>query len=318
MLWNSIQSVLSLLILIAAGYLIAGKPWFGKAGMEVISKFCVKIAIPCYMFCNVISTCKDREQLFQTISQLPIPVIVIVLSLVLGILLACLFKVPKGRRGVFLNAMTFSNTVIVGFPVIIALMGEEALPNAMIYYMANTVLFWTLGIYLLKKDSKEELPSTQSLFYKLKNILSPPITGFLLGVLVLLLEIQVPEFLFDALNYTKQSTTVLSMIFIGSVIRMTDVKTIQLSKELVVIIFGRFLAAPALMLVVCLMLPIDPQMKLVFCIMTTMPAMTQLGIMAKESGSDYSFASVVITVTTLIGMAAIPLYMEVFSRIFGL
>lgn len=325
MLWDSIQSVLTLLIMIVIGYFITEKPWFGTAGMDVCSKFCVKIAIPCYMFCNVISTCKDRQQLFQIFSKLPIPIFVIILCLGLGILLGKVLKVPKGRRGVFVNVLTFSNTVIVGFPVIIALMGEEALPNAMIYYMANTVLFWTVGIWLLRSDSIQGADSDgsphlsiNSWSVRLGNIFSPPIIGFLLGIFVILLNLEVPDFLFNSLNYIKQSTTALSMIFIGSVIRMTNLRTLRFSREMTAMVIGRFLIAPAMMFAVCLILSIDVHMKMVFCIMTIMPAMTQLGIMAKESGSDYSYASIVITMTTLISLAAIPIYMEIFSRAFGL
>lgn len=315
MLWNSIQSVLSLLIMIGIGWVIAGRAWFGKSGMDVCSKFCVKIAIPCYMFYNVLTTCKDRTELFRIVKNLPIPVMVILVCLGISVLLAFLFRVSKSRRGVFINAVTFSNTTIVGFPVIIALMGEKALSDAMVYYMANTTLFWTLGTWLLRRDSGQKTrPGWKK---EIKNIFSPPLVGFLLGVAVVLLKINLPEFLMSSISYVKQSTTALSMVFIGSVIRMTDLKEIRFSRELIMILAGRFVIAPAIMFGLCLLLPVDPQLQLVFCIMTIMPAMTQLGIMAKESGSDYSFASVVITVTTILAMAAIPVYMQIFGKAFG-
>jgi len=43
--------------------------------------------------------------------------------------------------------------------------------------------------------------------------------------------------------------------------------------------------------------------------LSSMPAMAQMGIMARQYDSDYEFACTVITVTTLISMVTIPVFM---------
>lgn len=127
-----------------------------------------------------------------------------------------------GRRGVFLNAVTFSNVVIIGFPVVTSLFGEESLPAAMRYYMANTLLFWTLGVYLLRRFGGAGGP--QTLGTTLRGILSPSILGMLAGLLVVLLELPVPQFLFSAVTTLKGTTTALAMVFVGCVIRGTGLQ----------------------------------------------------------------------------------------------
>ena len=52
----------------------------------------------------------------------------------------------------------------------------------------------------------------------------------------------------------------------------------------------------------------------IYFVFATMPAMTQMGIMARETGSDYEFAAVLITVTTILSMAAIPIYMGIVTH----
>ncbi len=317
MVFQAVQSVLSLLILIAVGFFVTKKPWFGKTGSDLLSKFTVKIAIPVYMTYNVITTCETKDKLFELFQSLPIPFVTILLSLLLGLLLARLFRVERERRGVFINAVTFSNTVIIGFPVISSLFGDAATPDGMIYYMANTILFWTIGVYLLRCDSGQRVKLIS--WEGIKKIFSPPIIGFLLGVVIVLLRIELPQFLFSPLEMIKQTTTPLAMIFIGSIIRNADFKTMKLTKDLGIILAVRFILSPIFMAGVCMLLPIDPLMKQVFFVLATMPAMTQLGIMSKESGSDYEFASVVVAVTTSVSMVAIPIYMYLISvlHIFG-
>ena len=48
MVLDSIKSVFALMALIASGFYFAGKPWFGKQGMDFLSKFTVEATIPFY------------------------------------------------------------------------------------------------------------------------------------------------------------------------------------------------------------------------------------------------------------------------------
>lgn len=217
-----------------------------------------------------------------------------------------------GRRGVFLNAVTFSNVVIIGFPVVTSLFGEESLPAAMRYYMANTLLFWMLGVYLLRRFGGAGGP--QTLGTTLRGILSPSILGMLAGLLVVLLELPVPQFLFSAVTTLKGTTTALAMVFVGCVIRGTDFSRMKLTRDLAVVVLVRLLLFPVFVGVLVAALPIDSLTKQVYFVFATMPAMTQMGIMARETGSDYEFAAVLITVTTILSMAAIPIYMGIVTH----
>ena len=306
MLIPAIQSVLALLILIAVGFIITGRSWFPANGTDFLSKLTVKVAIPCYMFYSVVTTTESPEQLLTLFSSLPIPYFTILVNLAAGLLLVRAFRITKYRRGVFINAVTFSNTVIIGFTIIQALLGEQALPDAMIYYMANTTLFWTIGTFLLRRDNKAGLKL--SALEEVRNILSPPIIGFLLGILVVLIRVELPAFIFTPITMLKQMTTPIAMIFTGSVIRNTDFKTVKMSRELAIVLLVRFVMTPLFMVFLLRLLPISLQMKQVFFLLSSMPAMTQLGIMAKESKSDHEFASVLITVTTTVSMLILPLY----------
>jgi len=312
---QAISSVLSLLILIGIGYYMMGLKWFAEKGSDIFSKYCVRISIPCYMTYNVIVTCGTKEELFRIFKLIPIPLGTIMIGMLMGILLTRIFKIAPDRRGVFINVVSLSNTVIVGFPIITSLFGEEATPHGMVYYMANTMIFWTLGVYFLRRDGGEKA----SLFSLngLKQIFSPPIIGFLLGVVLLILNVSLPKFIFTPMEMIKNTVTPIAMMFIGTILRQTDFKKVKLSKDVVLVLVSRFLFAPLVAGIVCTVMPIDVQLKQVLFVLATMPAMTQLGIMSRESGSDYQFASVLVAVTTTVSMAVLPLYALVITH-FGL
>ena len=313
MVINALQSVLMLLTLILTGCFVASRPWFGEAGSNLFSKFTVQIAIPCYMFYNVWNTCGSAEELLRMFSRLPIPFCIILAGLAMGFLLSRLCRIPLARKGVFVNAVALSNTVIIGFPVIEALFGEEGLPEGMVYYLANTLLFWTVGVFLLHKDHD---PSARLFSLAgLRSILAPPLIGMLLGIATVLGGVRPPEFLMSAITMLKQLATPMAMIFIGSMLYRGGIKSFRPSKELLLVLLSRFVLTPLLVLLVCLPSGLAPTTLQIFFILATMPAMTQLGIMANEAGSDSAFASVVITTTTIVSLAAIPLYVLLLQRL---
>lgn len=309
---QAVESVVSLLILIGVGWWLAGRPWFGAAGASLFSKYTVNVAVPCFMFYNMVDVCGSRETLFHLLAGVPFPAFIVCCNFALGLLLARLLRVAPQRKGVFLNVITFSNVVFVGLPVVSALFGEQGLPYAMIYYLANTLFFWSAGVWLLRRYGGKA--SGGSLAQALRGIFSPPIIGMLLGVAAVLLGVQVPAFLYRPITMLKNTATPIAMLFIGSVIRSTKAGAVKRAHELAAVLAVRFVLSPLLVAALTLLLPMQPIMRQVFVLLSAMPAMTQLGVMAKESGSDYSFAALLITLTTAVSMAIIPLYMLLIER----
>ncbi|ETJ37154.1 Auxin Efflux Carrier, partial [human gut metagenome] len=61
-------------------------------------------------------------------------------------------KVPRGRRGIFINMVVNDNCLFIGLPVQIALFGQEALPYFLLYYIGNTISVWMVGVFLIELD----------------------------------------------------------------------------------------------------------------------------------------------------------------------
>ena len=309
MVLDSIKSVFALMALIASGFYFAGKPWFGKQGMDFLSKFTVEATIQFYMFYNIYKDVGTRESLISLVSKLPVTFGLILLCLAMAAFMGALLKVDGKRRYTFVAASGFPNVVFIGFPVIQALWGQGITSIGVIYYIASTLLFCTVGIWLLRKDGKSEAAREGSALAGLKKLASPPIIGMALGMAAVFFEIQVPDFVLKPLSMISQVTSPLALVFIGSVIRNMDLKTITLGRDLYAALAMRFVVVPAACVVFLNLVPVPKEMKEVFFMLSSMPAMAQMGIMARQYDSDYEFACTVITVTTLISMVTIPVFM---------
>lgn len=314
---SALGNVLSIVLAIALGYALAKKGWFGSGAEELIPKLVVGIALPCYMVSNLMGG-YDRQKLIDMLPGLPVPFAVMLASFAIAWGLAALFRTRPERRGTFSSMFALSNTIFVGLPVNLALFGEASLPYVLLYYIANTSLFWTLGVYSIAADGARisGSPSPRLLSSStLKRIFSPPLTAFLASVVLILVGFRLPPFLLGFCASLGGMTTPLSMLFIGMVIAGVDWRRTSVSWELALVLAGRFLVAPGLLLLVALRTSLPTLMKEVFFVQAAMPAMTQTPILAKAYGADAEFASLGTALTTVACLATIPVCMLIVSKV---
>ena len=303
---RSISGILVILGMILVGFVIGEKGWFDDKSRGLIAKLVTQVALPCYMLYTITQRFTAAD-LLKMLPTLRFPALSMVVLLGIATAVAKIFAVRQDRRGLFISMFFNSNTIFVGLPINQALFGDASIPYVLIYYMCNTTFFWTLGTYLIQRDGEGE--AQFDLKTSLKKVFSPPLMGFLLGLVLVMLQIKLPAFLASDLQYLGNLTTPLSMIFIGLSVSHVGVKQLVLGKEQLLILLGRFLVAPLLMATIFYWVPLPSLMKQVFIIQSAMPVMTNAPVVARLYGADSDYAAVMVTETTLATMVVIPILM---------
>ena len=303
---RSISGILVILGMILVGFVIGEKGWFDDKSRGLLAKLVTQVALPCYMLYTITQRFTAAD-LLKMLPALRFPALSMVVLLGIATGVARIFAVRQDRRGLFISMFFNSNTIFVGLPINQALFGEASIPYVLIYYMCNTTFFWTLGTYLIQRDGERE--AQFDLKTSLKKVFSPPLMGFLLGIVLVMLQIKLPAFLASDLQYLGNLTTPLSMIFIGLSVSHVGVKRLVLGKDQLLILLGRFLVAPFLMATIVYWVPLPSLMKQVFIIQSAMPVMTNAPVVARLYGADSDYAAVMVTETTLATMVVIPILM---------
>ena len=303
---KSISGILVILGMILVGFVIGEKGWFDDMSRGLLAKLVTQVALPCYMLYTITQRFTAAD-LLKMLPALRFPALSMVILLGIATGVARIFAVRQDRRGLFISMFFNSNTIFVGLPINQALFGDASIPYVLIYYMCNTTFFWTLGTYLIQRDGEGE--AQFDLKTSLKKVFSPPLMGFLLGLVLVMLQIKLPAFLASDLQYLGNLTTPLSMIFIGLSVSHVGVKQLVLGKEQLLILLGRFLVAPLLMASIVYWMPLPNLMKQVFIIQSAMPVMTNAPVVARLYGADSDYAAVMVTETTLATMVVIPILM---------
>ena len=303
---RSISGILVILGMILVGFIIGEKGWFDDKSRGLLAKLVTQVALPCYMLYTITQRFTAAD-LLKMLPALRFPALSMVILLGIATGVARIFAVRQDRRGLFISMFFNSNTIFVGLPINQALFGDASIPYVLIYYMCNTTFFWTLGTYLIQRDGEGE--AQFDIRISLKKVFSPPLMGFLLGLVMVMLQIKLPAFLASDLQYLGNLTTPLSMIFIGLSVSHVGVKQLVLGKEQLLILLGRFLVAPLLMATIVYWVPLPSLMKQVFIIQSAMPVMTNAPVVARLYGADSDYAAVMVTETTLATMVVIPILM---------
>jgi len=310
---NALQSVLSMVVLTLLGWFLARRDFFGEGAAELFSRLVINVSLPAMMVSNIVSYF-DREELYSAGKGIIIPFASIIICYAVAVVISEIIKVNPERKGIFRTMFFASNTIFVGLPVNLALFGEQSVPYVLFYYIANTTTFWTIGIYSISRDkggSREAIFSINTV----KRIFSPPFLGFLTGMLLVMSRINLPGFILDSCRYLGQMTTPLSLLFIGISFSTINIKDIKFDKDTAALLLGRFVISPLIVYTLTLVIPIPSLMTKVFVIQSAMPVIAQSAIVAAAFGGDQNYATYMVTITSILSVVFIPVYMVLLNGI---
>lgn len=299
--------------MVSLGTYLTHKNWFGEKTSDLFSKIVVNISLPALMINNLM-TSFDKEYLLEIWSGIFIPLIGVTLVYLISIPVSRIINIKEEKRGLFRALFTFSNTIFIGLPVNLALFGEESTALVTLYYIAHTTIFWTIGFYGLRNDTESKQEKIISL-KTLKRIFSPILAAYIFSIILILLEVSLPDFILDTSNYLGNLTTPLSMLFIGITIYEIDISSIKISKDMLVIFAGRFLITPIIIYSLFYIFSGSLLMQKVFVIEAAMPIMATVAIVSRAYNADYEYATLMVALTTVASLIIIPFYMMLFAYI---
>ncbi|KXS56381.1 MAG: hypothetical protein AMR96_02990 [Candidatus Adiutrix intracellularis] len=311
---QAVECVLSLFLIGLVGYVLDKRGWFTPELKALWPRLVLTVVLPAYLYKNIVTTFNHQnlKHLFQGVA---VPTISILLCFAIGCGLAKVTRMPRARAGIFATTFATSNTIFIGLPVNIALFGEEALPYVLLYFFANTTFFWTVGNYQFSRCSNGP---TTSLWSRttLKNIFSPPLIGFFLGLLSVMSDLTPPAFILNAAGHIGNMTTPMAVIFIGLTLSSVSWKDLVPDQDIWLLLAGRFIISPLIIIIMMLIIKLPPLMAKVFVIQSSLPTIITAVLLSEYYQADTKFTSVAVALNTLLALVTVPFYMVLCSLIF--
>lgn len=299
-------NILVLFLVVILGFSLAKLTWLNEYSNTAFTKILLNVALPSTLF---LSIGKDytKIEFLALLPNIALPALVILFLMLLAYGFAKLLKVQHGTVGLFVGVCAMSSTIMMGIPITLAVYGSHGLPYALMTYAAQTLIYWTLGIYFLQKDAKQQLDKKSMITKMVKEIFNLPLISFFVGVIFLLSGLALPVFAENFLSYLSNLTSGLAMLLIGGIIYITGFHGFKFSKEILTVIVFRFVFAPVVAYIIGSILSAPPEMIKITILMVSLPIPNTTVILAKQYKINVLFATESLTFSIAAYLIFLPL-----------
>lgn len=285
--------VMTLFLLIIAGFFAAKKGILDDRGLRGLNTLVLNFAQPALIL---------HKMQMPTTPQLIIELawVFVLTCLTIGVAGVIAFRLfareTAQRRAVLTNLSMVSNCGFMGYPVITATMGEDALIYAVMFVTAFNLMCWTLGAYFYG-GRKAMQPQ--------KLLMNPTIWAVIGGLLLFLTGWTLPSFVNSALNMMGSTTTPVAMFVIGA--RLISLRREHLRDvKLLLVCALRLVIFPAMILLLRLT-PLPEMVVSSVYLCTAMPCAALTAMQAERYDCEKELASRGVALSTALSMATVPL-----------
>ncbi|MDR3349264.1 MAG: AEC family transporter [Acidaminococcales bacterium] len=306
-IFHSIQSVISIGIMLGMGLVISLRGWIDDGGAKLISSLVTKISLPCMVLLNITNSF-TRENFLLLFHELLIPVLSVVISYYIGSAVCRLRNIPKGRRAIFKSMFYVSNCMYIGLPLNIALFGEDSSVYVFEYFIANTTALWCVAVYQAAAEGSG-CAAQIGVLDTLKKIIFSPLIGLITAAVVIALGLKIPAVLKSTLGYIGGMTTPLAMIFVGFALSKTKISELKMDADMLIAHIGRFVIGPVSIFCLSMLIPTNPMQFKVLVMQSAAPVAVALPVIAATYGLDVKYAAILTSASTFFFMFVVPAYM---------
>ena len=228
------------------------------------------------------------------------------LGIAVAFLLTKVFRVPRDR-GLWTLCVAFPNNGFMGFPIIQALLGDQALALAAIMGIPFNIFLYTLGVRVLFSDRAGEGGDASGISLR-KILLTPANVATVLGLLVFLLQIPVPSALDTPISYLSGMATPMSMLVIGMGLTRCSVSQVIRDRSVLLAALSKLVLLPLLAFCLLKLIPFRNELIAPVVLITmVMPTAAIVSALAEQYETNMDLAVKITFLTGLLCILTVPL-----------
>ncbi len=299
------QQVLVLFLLIISGIIIKKKNIVTDHINDEISRLVINICLPAFIISSM-DFGFSVDVLINSGLLVLLSFSIYGMSIVISKIFTKVLKIQGAARDVYEYVAVFSNCGFMGYPVLHAAFGEEAVFYAAIYNLSFSVLVWSYGVFIMNRSHQNTIEK-KSVWTMLKSSVNPAMVAVFIGFIMFLTGIKLPGPIYQTVKMIGSTTTPLSMMFIGFILAEVHPKELFSDWRDFVLTVHRLVVLPLLVFVILNALGIEGITLIIPVVITAMPAAANSAIIASRYKSDFKLASKLIFITTLFSILSIPI-----------
>lgn len=234
---SPIEVILIPTLMIVLGYFLKRNNVLKAGDSVTLSKIVLYVTLPSLILLNLSSAIISSDMLVLPFASFFLSVVCLFVSY-----LFCSFRnYSKKKTWTIMIAASMMNTGFLGFPINLALFGNEGFLNAIFFDMSTTVIFVVFGMILVSifgGNRREVLKQAVGFV---------PLWASIVALIFNLCHVHFGYVVENTLNYLGQATVPLIMISLGLKLDFTEIRHSLFDSLFVSVV--RLIFAPALMFI---------------------------------------------------------------------
>lgn len=301
----ALQVMLELFIILIIGYFLAKKDVLNQDAGKRISILIVNIVFPALIIAAV-SENLDQGSLSSVLGVFLLGMATYIVLPIAAWIFMKLLRVPAGQQGIYQFMLIFSNCSFMGYPVLGAIFGSQAIFLSAIFNLPFNLLAFSYGIALVCKDSKAKAG------FRLSKLLNPGIIASVLALVIYGVSLRLPAMILELCSMVGNMTTPLSMLVLGAALAEIPLKDVFMDVRIYLMSAVRLIAIPCLAYFILHFFVSDVMTLGVAVMSLAMPVASMTVMLSNQYDGNVRLASIGVFVSTLLSVATIPLISALF------
>ena len=292
-------------LIIGAAFLCTKLKLWDAKGNQTLSKMVLYVFNPALAIHSAVSGTRPFT-IPEVLQFTAVSVGCYVFLVLTAFLIPKILRLKKEDAGVYKLMYILSNIAFYGIPVVQALFGSEAVLLVIIFTLPFQFVSFTFGVAFASPNKEDQK-------FSFKMLTHPMVIASLIAYALYLLNVQMPQFVVDALNFAGQATSPGAMVVVGTALAYAPLKKVFLNWRQYVLAAIKMVVLPVVLLTILrLIFPkggANDTLVGVAVILMSMPTAANCTMLTSQYGGDYETASSGVFLTTLLSAATIPFLM---------
>ena len=292
------SKMIVLFAFVGVGFLCEKLGFIDDHSAKTLNKLVIHVCAPCLIIHSVLGS-ELTYEMGDILMLIVYGVVYNSLTLAVAFIMTAVYRPKTEDRRTYRFIMCYSNCVFMGYPIIAAVFGNDAVFLASVCCIPYNIFLYCIGVVLLCGKGS----GTKEFF---KRLFNPAFFATILSLCIFFLDLNVAQPIADVFSYLGNMVVPLALMLIGVSLGSMSFKSIFSDLRVYLLCFGRLIAAPLVVRYTLGLFIHEPLFLNLFTIFSVMPCASVSPIFCTEYGGDSALASKSVFMSTLIALITVP------------
>lgn len=308
---STLNQMLLMFLLILVGIVLKKNKILQQESQHVLAKLEVCVILPALNFYTWSQKC-TISTLVENAGLIILGLVLMMISIIVAYPLSKLFvKNASYQRDIYRYALAFANYGYVGNFIVLNVFGSDAFFQYSLFTFGINFLSSSWGIFTLSPKQNVE---KQSVISFCNRLLSPPLVGLLLGMIVGITNTKgyIPEFVMNGASNVGDCMGPIAMLLAGLVVGEYHIKTLLCRGKVYMVSLFRLILLPSIFLLALRFLKVDKEIMTLALITFATPLGLNTILYPEFYGRDTSTGAAMTMISQTLSVVTIPLMYYLF------